>query len=76
MSRAATVIPCGPWWPRYDGAEFEVREQWGRGEMGYAQETSVDVDAIPMDSITRALVVIPTISPRKHSMPNSTGGQK
>jgi hypothetical protein len=23
-----------PWWPRYDAAEFEVREQWGRGRWG------------------------------------------
>jgi hypothetical protein len=56
-----------PWWPRYDAAEFEVREQCGRGEMGYAQWTSVDVDAIPTDSNTRALVVIPANSPQNHS---------
>jgi hypothetical protein len=43
----------------------------GKGEMGYAQLTSVDVDAIPTDSNTRALVVIPTISRRKHSKSNS-----
>jgi hypothetical protein len=68
--------PMHPWWPRYDAAEFEVREQWGRGEMGYAQLTSVDVDAIPADSIIRALVVIPTISRRKHSKSNSARGGK
>ena len=29
--------PMRPWWPRCEAAEFEVREQWGRGEMRYAQ---------------------------------------
>ena len=39
--------------------------------MGYAQLTAVDVDAIPTDSNTRALVLIPTISPQNHSKSTS-----
>ncbi len=42
--------------------------------MGFAQLTAVDVDAIPTDSNTRALVLIPTISRRKHSKSNSARG--
>ena len=63
-----------PLWPRYDAPEFEVREQWERGEMGYRSKDLCDVEAIPADSITPALVVIPTICRRKHSKSNSLRG--
>jgi hypothetical protein len=39
----------------------------GKGSDGQRPVDRSDVDAIPADSIRRALVVIPTISRRKHS---------
>ena len=47
-----------------------------RREPSPTTEQQADVDAIPMDSTTRALVVIPTISRRKHSKSNSARGGK
>jgi hypothetical protein len=43
----------------------------GEGERSNAHYEWVRVDGIPMDSIARALVVIPTTFPQNHSKSNS-----
>ena len=50
----------------------KVERLVGKRSDGLRPLAASDIDAIPTDSNTRALVVIPTVSRRKHCKSNST----